>query len=246
MISSCCRARRSRIVSPPARWPNSTGRGSRPRAQCRPPSPPNSRPTIPAAPIRWHSAGRRSASSTTPTRRAKRLGGRADFLGALARSRDLSRKISDCGVALPDARDALFIAAWRLMNVDPAQRDLHRRQARRRAAARARPRSTASALRRRRFARPRRGLPRRRGRRARRRRRGARSRRRRRAPIRFAYAKEGGPVSLDALRHSARRAAVPTRPMRCWIFCCARTIAERERARGRPSSAPRRPARTRR
>jgi len=32
----------------------------------------------------------------------------------------ISRKVSSCGVALPDARDEMFIAAWRLMGIDPA------------------------------------------------------------------------------------------------------------------------------
>ena len=36
----------------------------------------------------------------------------------------LAAKMSDCGIALPDARDALFIAAWRLMNIDPAKATL--------------------------------------------------------------------------------------------------------------------------
>lgn len=48
-----------------------------------------------------------------------RLGGAPNSWAALLDPR-FSRKISDCGVSLPDARDALFVAAWRLMNVDPA------------------------------------------------------------------------------------------------------------------------------
>lgn len=31
-----------------------------------------------------------------------------------------ARKLDDCGVVLPDARDALFIAAWRMLRVDPS------------------------------------------------------------------------------------------------------------------------------
>ena len=33
---------------------------------------------------------------------------------------DVARKLAPCGVALPDARDESFIAAWRLLGVDPA------------------------------------------------------------------------------------------------------------------------------
>jgi putrescine transport system substrate-binding protein len=33
----------------------------------------------------------------------------------------VSRKLASCGVALPDARDEMFIAAWRMMGVDPAR-----------------------------------------------------------------------------------------------------------------------------
>ncbi len=32
---------------------------------------------------------------------------------------EIARKLTSCGVALPDARDELFIAAWRLMGIDP-------------------------------------------------------------------------------------------------------------------------------
>ncbi len=34
---------------------------------------------------------------------------------------EVARKLASCGVALPDARDEMFIAAWRLMGVDPAR-----------------------------------------------------------------------------------------------------------------------------
>jgi putrescine transport system substrate-binding protein len=36
----------------------------------------------------------------------------------------IAAKMSDCGIALPDARDALFIAAFRLLNVDPSKATL--------------------------------------------------------------------------------------------------------------------------
>jgi putrescine transport system substrate-binding protein len=54
---------------------------------------------------------------------AKRLGG-APASWANMLIPQLAAKMSDCGIALPDARDALFIAAWRLMNVDPAKATL--------------------------------------------------------------------------------------------------------------------------
>jgi putrescine transport system substrate-binding protein len=54
---------------------------------------------------------------------AKRLGG-APASWANMLLPQLAAKMSDCGIALPDARDALFIAAWRLMNVDPAKATL--------------------------------------------------------------------------------------------------------------------------
>ena len=51
---------------------------------------------------------------------AARLGGAPTGWGYLLDPR-ASRKMSDCGVSLPDARAALFSAAWRLMNVDPGR-----------------------------------------------------------------------------------------------------------------------------
>ena len=54
---------------------------------------------------------------------AKRLGG-APASWANMLLPQLAAKMSDCGIALPDARDALFIAAWRLMNVDPGRATL--------------------------------------------------------------------------------------------------------------------------
>jgi putrescine transport system substrate-binding protein len=32
-----------------------------------------------------------------------------------------ARKLGDCGIVLPDDRDALFIAAWRMLGIDPAR-----------------------------------------------------------------------------------------------------------------------------
>jgi putrescine transport system substrate-binding protein len=36
-------------------------------------------------------------------------------------SLEQARKLSDCGLATPDARDELFVAAWRYLGVDPAK-----------------------------------------------------------------------------------------------------------------------------
>ena len=43
---------------------------------------------------------------------------------------EVARKLAPCGVALPDARDELFIAAWRLLGVDPAKPARTRRHGR--------------------------------------------------------------------------------------------------------------------
>ena len=51
---------------------------------------------------------------------SSRLGGAPVSWASVLNPRDLSR-VSDCGVALPNARDSLFIAAWRLANVDPVR-----------------------------------------------------------------------------------------------------------------------------
>lgn len=49
-----------------------------------------------------------------------RLGGPPTSWSALLDPR-ISRKLSDCGIATPNARDAMFVAAWRLAGVDPAR-----------------------------------------------------------------------------------------------------------------------------
>lgn len=54
---------------------------------------------------------------------AKRLGGAPVSWGQLLTPREAG-KMADCGVALPDSPDALFVAAWRLMRVDPARATL--------------------------------------------------------------------------------------------------------------------------
>jgi putrescine transport system substrate-binding protein len=54
---------------------------------------------------------------------AQRLGGTPVSWGQLLLPREAVR-LSECGVALPDARDAMFVAAWRLMGVDPSHANL--------------------------------------------------------------------------------------------------------------------------
>jgi putrescine transport system substrate-binding protein len=54
---------------------------------------------------------------------AKRLGGPPTSWGNLLLPNEAG-KMSDCGVVWPDARDALFLAAWRLMGVDPGRINL--------------------------------------------------------------------------------------------------------------------------
>ena len=51
---------------------------------------------------------------------AERLGGPPSSWSALLDPR-VAAKLSACGVATPNARDAMFVAAWRLMGVDPAR-----------------------------------------------------------------------------------------------------------------------------
>jgi putrescine transport system substrate-binding protein len=51
---------------------------------------------------------------------AKRIGGAPTSWNALFTPGE-ARKMADCGVELPDDRDALFAAAWRLVGVDPAR-----------------------------------------------------------------------------------------------------------------------------
>ena len=50
----------------------------------------------------------------------ERLGAAPESGSALLDPR-FSRKLADCGAAAPNARDAMFVAAWRLIGVDPAR-----------------------------------------------------------------------------------------------------------------------------
>jgi len=54
---------------------------------------------------------------------AKRIAGAPVSWGQLLLPREAGR-MADCGVALPDARDAMFVAVWRMMGVDPAKATL--------------------------------------------------------------------------------------------------------------------------
>jgi putrescine transport system substrate-binding protein len=54
---------------------------------------------------------------------AKRLSGAPASWGYLILPQ-MQAKMSDCGIAVPDARDALFIATFRVMGVDPAKATL--------------------------------------------------------------------------------------------------------------------------
>ncbi len=53
--------------------------------------------------------------------KAPRLLGGAPNSWAAALSPAIAGKLAPCGVALPDARDQLFIAAWRFLGIDPAR-----------------------------------------------------------------------------------------------------------------------------
>ncbi len=50
-----------------------------------------------------------------------RLLGAAPYSWADALAPDVARRLAPCGVALPDSRDEMFIAAWRMMGVDPTR-----------------------------------------------------------------------------------------------------------------------------
>ena len=69
-----------------------------------------------SAPLGWYATG----LIFDADKAAKRLGGPpADW--AYVFTPELARKMADCGIALPNARDALFIAAWRSMSIDPTR-----------------------------------------------------------------------------------------------------------------------------
>jgi putrescine transport system substrate-binding protein len=69
-----------------------------------------------ALPLGWYATGLVYAADKA----AQRIGGAPASWNALFTPGE-ARKMADCGVALPDDRDALFVAAWRLLGVDPAR-----------------------------------------------------------------------------------------------------------------------------
>jgi len=64
----------------------------------------------------WSATGLLYDAGKTP-----RLLGTVPNSWADALAPSVSRRLASCGVALPDARDEMFIAAWRMMGVDPAR-----------------------------------------------------------------------------------------------------------------------------
>ena len=69
-----------------------------------------------ALPLGWYATGLVYDSDKA----GKRIGGAPTSWNALFNPAE-ARKLADCGVILPDDRDALFVAAWRLQGVDPAR-----------------------------------------------------------------------------------------------------------------------------
>jgi len=69
-----------------------------------------------AAPLGWYATG----LIYDADKAAQRIGGEPTSWNALFNPAN-ARKMADCGVVLPDDRDALFVAAWRLLGVDPAR-----------------------------------------------------------------------------------------------------------------------------
>jgi putrescine transport system substrate-binding protein len=69
-----------------------------------------------AVPLGWYATG----LVYDADKAAKRIGGAPASWSAVFNATE-ARKMADCGVVLPDDRDALFVAAWRAMGVDPAR-----------------------------------------------------------------------------------------------------------------------------
>ncbi len=69
-----------------------------------------------ALPVGWFATGLLYDADKA----AKRLGGPPVSWASLFVAAE-ARKMADCGIVLPDARDALFVAAWRTLGVDPAR-----------------------------------------------------------------------------------------------------------------------------
>ena len=68
-----------------------------------------------ALPLGWYATGLVYDADKV----GQRIGGAPASWSALFNPVE-ARKMADCGVVLPDDRDALFVAAWRLLGVDPA------------------------------------------------------------------------------------------------------------------------------
>ena len=69
-----------------------------------------------AMPLGWYATGLVYDAGKA----ARRIGGAPTSWNVLFNPSE-ARKMADCGVVLPDDRDALFAAAWRAMGVDPAR-----------------------------------------------------------------------------------------------------------------------------
>jgi len=69
-----------------------------------------------ALPLGWYATG----LVYNADKAAQRLGGAPTSWNAIFNPVE-ARKMSDCGVILPDDRDALFAAAWRLVGVEPVR-----------------------------------------------------------------------------------------------------------------------------
>ncbi len=69
-----------------------------------------------ALPLGWYATG----LVYDADKAVQRIGGAPASWNALFTPGE-ARKMADCGVVLPDDRDALFAAAWRLLGVDPAR-----------------------------------------------------------------------------------------------------------------------------
>ena len=202
-----CRGRSSPAQSGRGSCARSTRARCRTLAASRCRSPPSSPPTTRPAPMGSPGAGR-ATGLLYDAGKAPGLLGRRPNSWADALAPGIARKLASCGVALPDARDEMFIVAWRLMGVDPARVSRTRRQGRGRCDhSRARRGAAARVARSHLGHRRRRRLPHLRRRRPGRDRLPPQPRRRRRArdPIRRA---EGGRPDRDRrARRAARRAA---------------------------------------
>ncbi len=69
-----------------------------------------------ALPLGWYASGLIYDSDKAGIR----IGGAPTSWNALFNPAE-ARKMADCGIVLPDDRDVLFVAAWRLLGVDPAR-----------------------------------------------------------------------------------------------------------------------------